>query len=375
MKRLGNIWTDVIDEDFAVSALVDGVKHKKHQKSVQKLLNDDHTVNLEKAREYVRPIIEDLKNGTYTPGDPICKRRLCKNKSNKGKWRDLYVPSLRDHVVHHMLIQASIKAFTRGMHPFCCGSVPGRGIKWILKYVEKWVRYDKRSVYFVKLDIKHFFDNINPEILKRKLSEKIKDKKVLKVFNKIIDSSPTACPIGFYTSPWFANLYLEKFDWYVVQNFNIRHYLRYMDDMLLISHCKRLLEKLIGYLKKYLHDELGLEIKNSWEIKAIGRHRIIGGEYTMLRGTDWLDIGGYKFCKDATILRDGIFLSTKREVKKRAYSLRWCRSVNSVLGWASHSDSHNFTNKYVKPYVNIKRTKRVIRNVDKNRKWRKYSTA
>ena len=36
-------------------------------------------------------------------------------------------------------------------------------------------------------------------------------------------------------------------------------------------------------------------------------------------------------------------------------------SIISYLGWIKHSDSYKFYQKWIKPYVNIKRMKGVIR--------------
>ena len=384
MKRIGNIWSDVLEEGNAIYALKTGTKYKRKHRAVQKFINEDHTINYDKAKEYVKPIIEKLNNKTWKHRQPVHKRHLCKNHSSRGKWRDLYIPCLEDHIVAHMVMQASEKAFARGMYPYCCGSVPDRGIDCIVQNVKRWMQRDLECRYFVKLDIRHFFDNIDRDILYKKLCDKIKDKDVLYVFEQIIDSAPIPCPVGYYTSPWFANLYLEDLDWYIVQNLYkerrgkrikyVRHYLRYMDDMLLIGTSQADLFKSVRAIKKYLKDNLGLEIKPQWEIKAIGKHELIDGKWKMKKNTYWCDIGGYKFCKDATIMRDGIFLSTRRLARKRKYTPHWCMSINSRIGWAKHCDSKSFMENDIKPYVNIKQTRRLIGNVDKKSKRQCCST-
>lgn len=414
MKRIGNIWKDALDEDNALQALIDGTKFKRQERGVRKLLYDDgavkkdpsswHMIDPEKGLEYVRPIIRKLQNGTWRHAPPKYRRQYCRNRaSSKGKWRDLYIPTLQDHVVAHMVMRASMDAFTRGMHPHCCGSVPGRGVRHIVETVSYWMQEDRQCRYFVKLDIRKYFDNINGEILKQKLRRKIKDKDVLQVHDQIIDSTKLlegkiedlhpgakppeeiACPVGYYTSPWYANLYLEELDWFVEQQLYkerrgkrikyVRHYLRYVDDMLLIGTSKTDLEKAVREIKKRLRQTLGLEIKDCWEIKAIGKHIEIDGKRQMKPGTYWCDIGGYKFCKDGTILRDGIFLETRRLArrmhKQGYYTKHQCASINSRIGWSRKCDSRKFIENEIKPYVDIKTTRRIISNVDKESKRRK----
>lgn len=393
MKRIGNIWHNVVDVENGVQSVIDGTRYKRYQLEVQKFLFTDdevknnpslwHMVDKEKARKYSAKLCKSLDDGTWKHKEPKHRRRFCRNRaSSKGKWRDLYVPSLDDHIVGHMVMSASMDAFTKGMHQNCCGSVPGRGIKHVNKSVKKWFIHDKECRYFVKLDIRHFFDNIDSEILFSVLRSKIKDERVLDVFRQIINSAPTPCPVGYYTSPWLANLYLEELDWYAEQSLfkerrgkrikYVRHYLRYVDDILLVGTSKSDLEKAVRAIQKWLFENRRLKVKPEWEIKAIGKHVIEDGQRKMKNGTYWCDIGGYKFCKDSTILRDGIYLSSKRLAKKmhkqKYYTYHQSASINSRIGWARHCDSKNFIRKDIEPYVNISTARRIVSDVDKIRK-------
>ena len=393
MKRYSGLWADVIDTGNGVQAIIDGTRFKRGQHEVQQLLysKEDvekdktlyHRVDGQKAKAYAEQLCKELKEKTWKHQTPRHRRQFCQNRaSNKGKWRDLYIPCLDDHIVAHMVMNASIKAFTRGMHPHSCGSVPNRGIKHVNSTIKKWFQNDKACRYFVKLDIRHFFDSIDRDLLIRILESKIKDQDVIDVFTQIIDSAPVPCPVGYYTSPWLANLYLEKFDWFVEQQLYkkrrekrikyVRHYLRYVDDLLLIGTSKSDLKEAVKKIQRWLKKERGLEIKDSWEIKTIGKHMVENGEWRMKPDTYWCDIGGYKFCKDGTILRDGIFLATRRLAKKmgkqKHYTAHQSMSINSRLGWATHCDSKNFIKYEIEPYVNINTTRRMISDVGKDRK-------
>lgn len=389
MKRLKHIWEKAVSVDNGIMAVIEGTHKKRGDWEVQPMLySDDDThpehwrcIDPEKAKEYIEPVCEALRSRTYIHDPPRYKGQFCPSSSG-GKWRDLYIPTLRDHIVHHMVMQVSMPAFTKGMHPHCCGSVPGRGIKHILKYVEKWMREDKECRYFVKLDIRKFFPSIKETKMMQVLESKIKDRDILNLFLQILSSAPECCPVGYYPSPWLANLYLEDFDWFVEQNLYkerrgkrikyVRHYLRYSDDMLLMGTSKRDLEKAVHEIAKYLKEKKDLEIKKSWEIKSIGKHELIDGKWKLKPGTYWCDIGGYKFCKDATILRDGIYLKTQRMARKMSkqeyYTEYQCQSINASLAWAEKADSTGFIENSILPYVDIKTTRRIISNVDKKRK-------
>ena len=393
MKRINNIWEKAIDRENGYISLVDGTKNKRGKREVQRLLYSDeavlkdktkwHLIDPKKGKAYAEVLCQRLESKTWIHRKPKYKRQYCRNRaSSRGKWRDLYIPYLDDHIIHHMIMNASMEAFTRGMHPHCCGSVPGKGINHVIKTVSGWMRNDKQCRYFVKLDIIHFFDNIDADILKQKLRRKIKDKNILWSHDQTIDSAPVACPVGYYPSPWYANLYLEEFDWFVEQELfknrrgkrikYVRHYLRYVDDILLIGTSKKDLEKAVREIIQYLDKNYGLSIKNSWEIKKIGKHEMIDGKWRLKPDTYFCDIGGYKFCKDATIMRDGVYLSAKRLARKMSkseyYTEHQCHAINAKVAWAEQCDSGKFLENDIFPYVNIKTTRRLVSRVDKLRK-------
>lgn len=72
------------------------------------------------------------------------------------------------------------------------------------------------------MDIRRFFDSVDHAILKLLLRKNIKDERVLKVTDMIIDSfkvgqgeRAVGIPLGNVTSQLFANLYLHELDMFV----------------------------------------------------------------------------------------------------------------------------------------------------------------
>ena len=397
MKRISNTWQVVVDEDNAMSAIIDGTRFKRGKRGVQKLLFSKevvaenpglyHQIDPEKARIYAKQLTTALKNKTWHHSAPIGRMQYCANRTHgKGKWRNLYIPRLDDHIVGHMLIKANMRAFTRGMHPFCCGSVPGRGVEFMRKTIAGWMKNDRQMRYFVKLDIRHFFDNIDKDKLLYRLNTKIKDKDSMWGFSEVTGSAPVACPVGYYTSPWFANLYLEPLDWFIEQLLYkkrrgkrikyVRHFIRYIDDMVLFGTSKADLEKAVRAIIDYLRTNYGLEIKHNWEIKHIAQ---FDERHDIKHNTYWLDMGGYKFAPNETILRDGIFLSTRRMAKEMSrsgyYTAHQCLAIISKIGWAKHCNSRSFIECYIKPYINIKTVRRIIGYVAKVEELRRCASA
>ena len=127
--------------------------------------------------------------------------------------------------------------------------------------------------YFLKCDIRKFFDNIDHEILKRKLERVFVDRDVLNLLNQIIDSFEVTpgkgLPMGNQTSQWFAIYYLDGLDRLIKEKLQIRHYSRYMDDCVLIHPDKQYLKDCLARMREYVRKELQLEFNEKTQIFPI----------------------------------------------------------------------------------------------------------
>lgn len=124
--------------------------------------------------------------------------------------------------------------------------------------------------YFLKCDIRKFFDNIDHGILKQKLRKVISDEDVLKLLFMIIDSYETfpgkGIPLGNQTSQWFAVYYLDSFDRLIKEKMRIRHYTRYMDDCVLIHPSREYLKECLEKMEKDINSELAIEFNGKTQI-------------------------------------------------------------------------------------------------------------
>ena len=365
----------------AWKAIENGTQNKRSDHIVRrKLCYEDNLPEHEgkldpkKVQKYARDIIERLNAG-WTPG----AMRHLTVKPVYGKQREIDCPPLTDHIIHWMLIQTIHDVIMRGMYEHSYGSIPKRGVDAARKTVEKWVRLDGKAKYFVKLDIRKYYPNVDHDLLKAAFRRVIKDARVLEVIDKTIDCIPAGIPIGTYSSQWFANFFLQPLDHHIKQDLyklrrgkrtnQVRHYLRYMDDLLLIGTSQRDLEKAVREIMRYCRAELRLDIKPCWEIRRIAEN---AGD--VASGVAPIDIVGYRFYRDHTEVRGSIFLHTSRLATKIAKRLRErnevlvrdAEGIVSLCGWFTHADSGYFTEHYITPRININFMKEVISYAAKN---------
>ncbi len=124
----------------------------------------------------------------------------------------------------------------------------------------------KNCKYVLKMDIRHFFDSIPHDRLKAKLKKTVHDEKMLELLFRIIDVTEVGIPLGFYTSQWLSNWYLQGLDHFIKEQLCAVHYMRYMDDMVIFGSNKRVLHRMRQAISDYLEMELGLELKANWQV-------------------------------------------------------------------------------------------------------------
>ena len=275
------------------------------------------------------------------------------------KKRKIIIPTFEELTVQHCVVNALMPVFTCGLYSHAYGSIPGRGAHRAKKYIEKWIRTDKRNVkYVLKMDIRHFFDSIPHDVIKRKLTERIHDEQMLNLVFEIIDTTDEGLPLGFYTSQWLSMWYLTELDHYIKETLKAKYYVRYVDDMVIFGSNKRELHRMRAAIDGYLRDNLGLKLKGNWQVFRFNYMK--NGKH---RGRD-LDFMGFRFYRDRTTLRRSIMLKATRKaakISKKGYVTAYdAKQFLSYMGYISHTDTYGMYLKWIKPKVRIRRLKKKV---------------
>lgn len=170
--------------------------------------------------------IEALRTIIVSGFEPSPARKKRRWDKSAGKWRDIYEPKLwPDQYVHHALVQALQRPMMRGMDPYCCGSIRGRGIHYGVKAMKKWHRDDPKGTrWCAQLDIRHFYDSLKPEVVMARMRQLVKDHRVLDLAERVMRDGVM---IGAYFSQWFANTTLQPLDHALRERGpEVTHYLR-----------------------------------------------------------------------------------------------------------------------------------------------------
>ena len=66
---------------------------------------------------------------------------------------------------------------------------------------------------------------------------------MLDLLYRIIDVTDVGISLGFYTSQWLSNWYLQGLDYYIKERLGAVHYMCYMDDMVIFGSNKKVLHR------------------------------------------------------------------------------------------------------------------------------------
>ena len=212
------------------------------------------------AEHNLYQLYEELKDGSYQPGASICF------VITHPKPREVWAARFRDRIVHHLLYNHIAPRYHASFVADSCACIPGRGTLYAARRLEHQVRSQtqnwSRPAHYLKCDLANFFVSINKAVLlsqlKRRVTEPwwmalaelilmhdprgnvevrgIRQELALVPHHKSLFNSPdgVGLPIGNLSSQFFANVLLDDLDQFAKHRLQAPHYVRYVDDFVLL---------------------------------------------------------------------------------------------------------------------------------------------
>jgi retron-type reverse transcriptase len=265
VKRVGNLWPQVTSWENLLGAALAAARGKRKRPDVARFLFDLEPNVCALQRELLTGTWKPGEYGTFWIRDP--------------KPRMISAAPFRDRVVHHALTRVLETVFEPRFTASSFASRKGFGQhKALLKARSACGRYR----YVLKCDIRKYFPSMDHRILKGLLEKAVKCRPTLDLVSAIIDGSNAqeevnalfagdtlftrlerrkGLPIGNQTSQFFANVYLNALDHFVLRELRPALYLRYVDDFVLfgddkaeLASMRRAIVALLGKLRLELNE-------------------------------------------------------------------------------------------------------------------------
>jgi group II intron reverse transcriptase/maturase len=213
-------------------------------------------------REHWPEVKARLEAGTYQPR-PVRQQEIPKPQ---GGVRKLGIPTLLDRFIQQALLQALTPIFEPTFSPASYGFRPGRSAHDAVRAAREYINtgYD----WVVDIDIEQFFDRVNHDKLMARVARVVKDKRVLKLIRKYLNSGimvngvrierQEGTPQGGPLSPLLANIMLADLDRELEQRGH--RFVRYADDCNIYVKSRRAGERVMTGVARFLEQRLSLKV-------------------------------------------------------------------------------------------------------------------
>lgn len=248
MKRQGKLFPLIVDYQNLRLAWLKALRGKRKSTAVL-LFSRNIDVNLDKIKTRLESDNPEWGNyRSFTITDP--------------KERIISAAPFPERVMHHAIMNILESLFEKQLihHSYACRK--GKGTHAAVLHA---FHHAKAKGWFLKLDVRKYFDSIDHAVLKQQLTRLLKDKKLMNHLFLLIDSYHTlpgkGLPIGNLTSQYFANLYLSGLDHYILEQLQPAGYVRYMDDFVVWATNKTDLVSGFQKIQMYCIENLKLNLK------------------------------------------------------------------------------------------------------------------
>ncbi len=248
-----------------------------------------------------------LQDRTYAPSRSLCF------VARQPKAREIHAADFSDRVVHHVLVPRLEALFEPVLIHDLYSNRQGKGTHAAVERLGAFMRAvsdnGQRPGWFLQLDVRNFFNRIDQAILfgliNRRLAKAVRadvidsgeawdlswltrvilkqDFKTQTVYRcspaelgrvpeyKRLTAAPPGkgLPIGNLTSQFFANVYLNELDQFVKHRLKCRHYLRYVDDFVLLHADPAQLRAWEQAIGSFLAERLQLELKGEGILRPV----------------------------------------------------------------------------------------------------------
>lgn len=366
MKTYKGLYKQMLMPDTVAKCALDAAIGKLRRKEVMGAF-----INFDKTYDKV---LTCANNPNYRP---------CENNTHEiidganHKPREIEKPKFcPEQILHHMIVEPFKPVLLNGLYEEVYGCLPPSvkfdkdgtqkikryGVHAAIKRLQKWSQTGRKT-FVCEMDIHHAYASVKIKILAKQLERVIKDKDWLRITFQFLHyqtgEDVQGLILGHYTSPWFFNFYLKQFDHFAAKQEGVK-YLRFADNLYFIGTNKRKVHRALEAAREYLQTNLCMELNASAQVYRFEYMDKTG----KVRGRA-INALGTVIHYNRTTLRKSILKRMRRKAKRIKAKERptWhdAASMLSRLSWIRHTDTHGYYMKYIKPCINTRRLKILLR--------------
>jgi RNA-directed DNA polymerase len=296
-------------------------------------------------------LYRELVSGEYLPGRSICF------VITHPRCREVWAADFRDRIVHHAFYNRYSDYFYRRFIHDSYACIPNKGA---LKAADRATHFMRsvsqnftKPAWVLKADFANFFNSIDKNKLDAMLAKHVTDPWWLDLTRTILHNDPRknvfvksskkllskvpehksllrakehlGLPIGNLSSQFFANIYLDELDQFAKHKLKLKHYIRYVDDVLIFGEDGSKLHQDYLELDRYARKHLGVNFS------PVKTH--------LNRVEHGFDFVGYIIKPYTRYLRRSVLHTMRRRITDILRPEDMRATVNSYFGMMKHTKS------------------------------------
>ena len=274
---VGTEWLieEMIDEDNLSRALK-RVRQNRGSQGIDGMTIDELPDFLEENWSSIR---RQLLEGIYKP-QPV--KRVEIPKPNGGVHK-LGVTTVVDRLIQQMLLQVLQKRLDPTFSEHSYGFRPGRSAHQAVRQAQEYI--EEGYHWVVDIDLEKFFDRVNHDKLIGLLSNRVKDKRVIRLVRAFLNSGvmenglvgPTVegTPQGGPLSPLLSNIVLDVLDKELEKRGH--RFVRYADDCNIYVKSERAGHRVMESITRFLEKKLKLKVNQQKSaVDRANRRKFLG---------------------------------------------------------------------------------------------------
>lgn len=201
---------------------------------------------------------QSLLNGTYKI-DPYQHFKV-----HEPKERDIVATRIKDRQFQRSLCDNGFyDQITRSFITDNCACLRGRGVDYTLErltcHLRRYNREHGSEGWVLKCDIHHYFQFIDHGIACQAIRKRVQDRQIADRACEVVNSfgGVRGIGLGSQISQLVALAVLDDLDHFIKERLRVKHYIRYMDDFVLIHHDKAYLQYCLTEIEREVN-KIGL---------------------------------------------------------------------------------------------------------------------
>lgn len=356
MTKIKNVYDQIISDENIHRAYLNARKGKRYRKQVLIFTKYLERNLIEIQDELRNEIVNYPKYREFYIYEPKCRLILSQD----------FKEVVKQWAFYQVLSPLFAKMYISDS--YAC--IKGKGQIAAVKRLHYWLRLvnaprynamkkglDTSSMkkwYYLKIDFSKYFYRVDHEVMLQVLRHKIKDDRVVQWLETRIKSPDMpfglpagmkpedvdindrlydkGMPVGALVSQMLANVYNDQIDQYAKRTLSIHYYIRYQDDIIILSDDKKQIKEWHKKLEKFANEVMKMELNDKTCIRPINQG---------------IEFCGFRLWATHVKIRKSTSLRIKRNLKgvMKRYNEGYIsldkanQVVNSYLGLLKHCDS------------------------------------